>query len=68
MNVIVLAAGTSSDDTIRGMMAPGAEDATAKKADWTPTSARITGTLFSCATVWPSSARVIARVPIELME
>ena len=49
VKVRVFAAGTSSAGTIRGTIAPRADEATAKKPAWTATSTRISGTLSNPA-------------------
>ena len=61
----VLAAGTSSVGTMRGMIAPRAEDATANIPDWTKTSARISQMFCRSSRVWTSSARVTTQPPID---
>ncbi len=50
---------------MRGMIAPRADDAMAKNADCTDTSARISAMLLSPASVWNSRASVTAHVPVE---
>ena len=47
------------------MIAPRADEAIAKSPDWTTTRPRISQTLRTSSTVWASSARVTAQVPIE---
>ncbi len=61
----VFAAGTSSAGTIRGMMAPRADDATANSPDCTNTSPRISQTLRRSASVCSSRTSVTSQVPTE---
>ncbi len=59
----VLAAGTSSASTMRGMIAPRADDATAKVPDCSTTRPRMRPTLPTPSRVCASSAIVTSQAP-----
>ncbi len=61
----LLAAGTRSVGTMRGMIAPRAEEAMANIADWTATRPRMSRTSRRSSRVWTSRARVTTQPPVE---